>query len=139
MRSNIYLRFSCLLITAVVMWSCVSTAPTWSRLNTSHFPRQLTAIAFPNGLEITSTRGMVWGAWRVSATGSNSLLASSGQDDEEFFTIGVRGIQCTNAVVGTVECNMVLTRSKKTGGHTCMIVGQQVGRIDIVCPARLQY
>jgi hypothetical protein len=95
------------MVAAATAASCYPGRAWWDRLQAADFPARVAAVELPDGRKLTKATPLQHGSWAVSF---GSSPAASAQGGSFISQVTVRGLVCSNKVVGTEPCTLSMTR-----------------------------
>jgi hypothetical protein len=102
----------------------------WTRYASSNFPARVSAVLYADGRVLSRSRSITYGRWTVSfGSDVTAFYASrSGPDSRStLYRIDLKGLRCTNAVVGEIPCTLELIWFS-AGGKFCALKSDDLNR-----------
>ncbi len=121
--------------------SCFSSGGFWDQLKPADFPARVASIDFPNGKLVRGVP-MPIGAWNLQLPANATAGAQFGGYGA--VRIVIRGLTCTNKVMGAKPCSLTLSKPQNSyyaGPATspCAVYMQGGPALPIDCPGNISF
>jgi hypothetical protein len=81
---------------------------TWPRYSASNFPAKPSALVYPHNIVLSASSSIHQGTWDISFGPDVAAFFAGPWGPAGMLSIEVRGLQCTNSVVGQIPCTLGL-------------------------------